>query len=352
MRDYTGKSVFIGIDVHKKTYSITAILDKVVVKRDTMAACPSKLTAYCVKFFPGASIYSAYEAGFSGFYLHRHLIASGIHSIVVHASSIEIASRDRVKTDKRDSLKIATQLASGRLKCIHIPSLEREHFRSISRLREKLVRDRTRSGVQIKSFLNLNGLLTYKDSKKISRKWVLQMLSYSSTSEIAFTLKMMSRRWLEIDDGIKEVDEELKAQAASESELEKFYQSAPGIGPVASRVLINELGDMSQFKNERALFSFTGLTPQEYSSGEHIRQGHISRQGHSILRKILVQAAWTAIKQDEHLKTVFERIAAKAGKKRAIVAIARRLVGHIRACLQKKEEYQYKKELVTANIVS
>jgi transposase len=349
MRDYTGQSVFIGIDVHKKTYAVTAISDSKIVKRDTMTACPDKFIAYCFKHFSGASIFTAYEAGFSGFVLHRQLIEKGTHSIVVHASSIEISSRDRVKTDKRDSLKIATQLSTGRLKCINIPSKEREAFRFISRLREKFVRDRTRIGVQVKSFLNLNGLIAPNESKKISRKWILSFLERLDDSEISFNLRMMAKRWIETDDNIADVDFRLKLQAASESELEKIYKSAPGIGTVACRVLINELGDMSQFKNEGALFSFTGLTPQEYSSGEHIRQGHISRQGRSILRKILVQASWKAIKQDYGLHETFERISLKAGKKRAIVAIARRLIGHIRACLQKKEEYRYK-EFITTNV--
>ena len=342
MTNYNGKSVFIGLDVHKKTYSVTAICEGQVVKRDTMAACPNKLIAYCSKFFQGATIYSAYEAGFCGFHLHRNLVENGINNIVVHASSIEIASRDRVKTDKRDSLKIANQLSVGRLKGIHIPSTHREAFRSISRLREKLVRDRTRIGVQIKSFLNLNGLQTHKDNKRVSRKWMSNLNEFDNNCETFFYLKTLAKRWLEVDDGITEIQDRLKLQANLEVDLERIYRSAPGMGPIVSRVLINELGDMSQFKNERAIYSFTGLTPQEYSSGEHTRQGHISRQGRSILRKVLVQAAWKAVKQDKYLKETFERVSIKAGKKRAIIAIARRLIGHIRSCLKKNEEYRYK----------
>lgn len=350
MKDYTGQTIFIGIDVHKKTYSVTAIFDGKVAKRDTIPACPQKLIDYCFKFFPGATVYSAYEAGFSGFYLHRLLLQNGIHNIVVHASSIEIASRDRVKTDKRDSFKIATQLSVGRLKCIYIPSVQREAFRSISRLREKFIRDRTRIGVQIKSFLNLNGLISHKDTKRISRKWILKVVEVleNSNDETSFNLSMMSKRWLEIDNGITEIERKLKLQATSEIELEQIYQSAPGVGAIVGRMLINELGDMSQFKNEKALFSYTGLTPQEYSSGEHTRQGHISRQGKSILRKILVQAAWQAIRKDSSLKEVFERLSSKAGKKKAIIGVARRLVGHIRACLQRNELYRYKE--VATNI--
>lgn len=350
MKDYTNQSIYIGIDVHKKTYSVTAMCQGQVIKKDTIPASPQGLINYCLKFFPNAIIFSAYEAGFCGFHLHRQLIENGINSIVVHASSIEIASRDRVKTDKRDSLKIATQLAAGRLKGIYIPSIQREAYRSVSRLREKLIKDRTRMGVQIKSFLNLNGLGDPQNAKKVSSKFIDDILQLSDDCEIIFYLKTMARRWVEVNKEIKEIEKKLELQASLEPELERIYRSAPGIGPIVSRVLINELGNMSQFKNEKTLFSYTGLTPQEYSSGEHIRQGHISRQGKSILRKILVQAAWTAIKKDHGLKEIFETVSRKAGKKRAIIAIARRLIGHIRACLQKKEEYKYK-EKTTINIV-
>ncbi len=117
--DYTGKTVFVGIDVHKKTYSVAAVVDGVLVKRDGMSASPQRLLAYLNKFFQGAVIKSAYEAGFSGFGLHRILRENGIDNIVVHAASIEVSSRDRVKTDKRDAIKIAMQLSAGRLECIH-----------------------------------------------------------------------------------------------------------------------------------------------------------------------------------------------------------------------------------------
>lgn len=118
--DYTGKTVFLGMDVHKKTYAVTAICDGVVIKRDTLKANPATLIAYAQKYFVGAKIISAYEAGFCGFHLHRTLVAAGIENIIVDAASIEVAAGNRVKTDKRDSLKIATHLYEGRLKGIHI----------------------------------------------------------------------------------------------------------------------------------------------------------------------------------------------------------------------------------------
>ena len=104
---YHGKHIYIGIDVHRKSYTLTCRCDGVVIKRCHMAAEPTAVVEFCRKQFPGASFTSAYEAGFSGFGLHRTLCSHGIHNIVVHPASIEVAARDRVKTDKRDSAKIA-----------------------------------------------------------------------------------------------------------------------------------------------------------------------------------------------------------------------------------------------------
>lgn len=140
--------------------------------------------------------------------------------------------------------------------------------------------------------------------------------------------------WLELNERINEIEKQMACQAKQEGPLEMLYRSVPGIGPIAARTLANELGDMSQFKNERQIFSYAGLTPSEHSSGDHIRQGHISRQGKPILRKILVQSAWITIRVDEHLAQVFNRISATAGSKKAIVAVARHLIGRIRACIR------------------
>ena len=126
---YQNQDVYIGIDVHKRTYSLCCLCEKVKVKRATIPADPGKLLEFFRKFFAGARLHTAYEAGFSGFVLHRFLAKNDIDSIVVNPASIEVAARDKVKTDKRDALKIATQLEAGRLKGILIPSEEQERRR-------------------------------------------------------------------------------------------------------------------------------------------------------------------------------------------------------------------------------
>jgi transposase len=165
----------------------------------------------------------------------------------------------------------------------------------------------------------------------------LRQLNLSQGNQ--FCLEFMLKEWEKASQDIKACEELLKEQSATD-ELEKYYQSIPGIGHTIARVLSNELGDMKQFKNERQLFSYCGLTPWEYSSGEKIRRGHITRQGKSFLRMYLTQAAWRAVKKDPALQEAFDRISVRAGSKRAIQAIARKLVGRARSCVLKRQLYE------------
>lgn len=340
MKDYTGKKIYLGIDVHKKTYVVTAMCEKIVVKKATLPASPEGLVVFCRKYFPGAVIESAYEAGFSGFYIHRVLEKNGIKNLIVHAAGMEIAVGDKVKTDKRDSLKIATQLEANRLKGIHVPSEEREEKRALTRLRNTIVTHRTTTANQIKALLHQHGLIPPTAKSTISSKWIENLKKLPMREGIRYVLNQLVEVWEQLTAKIKEINTEIVKQAAKDTDLEMIYRSAPGIGPIGARVLANELEDMSYFQNERQIFSYTGLTPSEHSSGGHIRKGHISRQGKTIIRKILVLAAWKAIQLDPQLRATYNRILIKAGGKKAIVAIARRLIGHIRACFRKKCLYK------------
>lgn len=337
MRDYNGKTVYVGIDVHKKIYVCVSSCDGEVVKRDSMPANPLVILSYLKKAFKGAKIESTYEAGFSGFHLHRILVANGINNRVVNAASIEISSRERVKTDKRDALKMSMQLSAGRLQGIHIPDQNREEMRSVTRLRTNMMKLRNQIGNQLKSLLFTQGLIDTHDDRVMSEKWIkkkqIEIRNAGFSDDFLFTIEQYKDQWIQLNERIKKVVQRMKMQAKKEPELQRIYESVPGIGLIHARQLINELGDMKQFKNERRLFSFTGLTPSEYSSGEQVRHGNISRQGNSLLRKILVEAAWVAIKKDPGLKKAFDDLAYRRGKKRAIVAIARKLIGRIRACV-------------------
>lgn len=323
--DYSGKKVYMGIDVHKKTYACVSVCDGEVVKKDTMPAEPAVLISYIQNTFPNREIMTAYEAGFSGFHLHRELEKMGIKNLVIHPGSIEVASRDRVKTDKRDAKKIAIQLAAGRLRCIYIPTLEQEAKRSVTRLRDSIVRLRHKVGQKFKSLLFTQGLIKGDDDTVICKTWLkIKLLEAKQSLPVAlcYTLEHYAEEWLRFTDDLSKIKKDLLAmQSEKEQALLSIYKSAPGVGDITALKLKDELGDMQQFLNEKQLFSYLGFTPTEYSSGEHVRQGHMSRQGRSILRHIFIESAWVAIKKDPHLMEIYQRTAKTRGGKRAIVGI-------------------------------
>ena len=292
-----------------------------------------------LRYFPEASIHTVYEAGFSGFVLHRTLVAAGINNLVVNPGSIETAVHNRVKTDKRDALKLAELLAAGRLTGIRVPTELEEQKRMLTRTRQQLVEDRSAIKNKIRMKCHQMGLIDSDDKREMSHKLVKELLSNSSSPELSLAIEAYWQVWQNIDTQIKKIEAQLRQQA-DEDPHEPTYRSAPGIGPLSARILSNELGDMSQFNNERQLFSYTGLTPSEHSSGDTIRKGHITRQGNNRVRHILNQAAWRAISIDRDLRAFFESLYPRTGKKKAIVAVARKLIGRIRAAFRQGELYQ------------
>jgi len=338
---YEGKKVYIGMDVHKETYAVTAICNGEVVKRDRMRADPEGLVRYLKRHFAGAEIETVYEAGFCGFGLHRALVVAEIPNLVVNAASIAVAANDKVKTDRRDSKKMAEQLSRGMLKGIYIPTEKEELARVLTRTREQVVAQRARVATQIKSKLCYFGKMAFDDKRAISESYLKEIEEKAWPEELLYGLGLLIAQWRFLTAQRQEIASKLEAQGHQDEAVEKVYRSVPGIGSVSSRVLSNELGDLSKrFVNERALFCFTGLTPSEHSSGDKVHKGHISRQGAARIRKYLIEIAWRAIAQDAALTASFERIARTRGKKRAIVAIARKLIGRIRACFVQQGLYQ------------
>ena len=337
---YAKKEVFIGIDVHRTSYAVTAICEGEIVKRWRMAAEPRELALKLREYFSSAKLLTGYEAGFSGFNLHRLLSSFGIKNYVIHAGSIEVSSRDRVKTDRRDSLKIATQLSSGRLQSIRIPTEAEELSREVSRMRRQHIRTRGRIMNQTRMKLHYYGVLPSSYRGVLRREFVLEVAK-KQKPELQSSLESLCAIWKSLDEQILAFNRSLREQAKNDR-LERVYRSIPGVGHVSSRILATELGDMNQFPNEKSLFSYTGLTPMEFSSGENRRLGRISRQGNSHLRSVLIECAWVAIRQDKELRTAFDRITLRAGKKRAIVAIGRKLIGRARALLRTETLYELK----------
>ena len=169
---YAGERVYVGVDVHKETYTVTCVCHTQIVKTATVPAEPASLAASLLRWFPGATLASAYEAGFSAFVLHRALTQAGITNIVVNPASIAVAANDKVKTDRRDSKRLAIDLADGRLRGIYIPTEAEELARLLPRTRAQIVEHRATIARQIKAKLHQFGLIAPSSRRLISNRYL------------------------------------------------------------------------------------------------------------------------------------------------------------------------------------
>src|SRR5512136_776279 len=152
--DFTGKDLFVGLDVHKKSWSVTIVVDGIEHKTFTQSPDPEALNKYLQRTFPGGSYHSAYEAGYCGYGIHRQLNSLGIKNIVINAADIPTTQKDKLhKRDPVDSRKLARGLEKDSLHGIHVFDRNIEELRSLNRTRFYLMRDLRRSKNRIKSFL-------------------------------------------------------------------------------------------------------------------------------------------------------------------------------------------------------
>ncbi len=244
----------------------------------------------------------------------------------MNPASIAIASNDKVKTDLRDSKKLAVELSDQRLRAIYIPSVDEELDRLLPRTREQIVEHRATIARQIKMKLHQFGLISPDESKIISNRYIKTIESKALDPRLKQSRGFLFSQWRFATQKLIEIRALFKEQAAKSSKIERIYRSIPGVGEITDRVLATELGDMSRFKNERSIASYTGLTPTEYSSGEHTCKGSITRQGSSRIRHMLVEVTWGAVTKNPEFKKQFDGIAHRRGKKKAIVAMARRMI--------------------------
>jgi transposase len=297
-----------------------------------------------VKNFPGATYHSAYEAGFSGFWTHNKLKEMGINSIVVNAADIPTTGKEKVqKEDARDSKKIARSLRSGELAPIYVPSPRSLEDRSLVRMRKTLVTDSTRAKNRIKSFLHFQGIDIPEALN--SSKWTKRFLKWLEGMEMGQgskqTLDAYMVSYYGIRSNILNVTKQIRGLSKSDAYQDNvgLLKSIPGIGIITSMTILTELETMERFGPLDKLCGFIGLIPSTNSSGDNDKAGDITPRGHSVLRSAIIESAWVAARVDPVLAKSYHEYCKRMDGNKAIIRIAKKLVGRIRYVLKNKKDY-------------
>lgn len=339
--DFTGQTIFIGLDVHTKNWSVTLHSEDFELKTYSQPAQPSILVNYLRKNYPGARYKAIYEAGFCGFTIQRSLEAQGVECEVIHPADVPTSDKERKqKSDKVDSRKLARMNKNNDIEPIYIPSIEQQEERNLLRARGKIVRDSTRVKNRIKSYLKFQGV---ELNIKWSRKHIetLRKLTFSTHAGTwALTAYLDELEYLRGQEA--KLDKQIKSLSQSERYKENMslLYSVPSVGLISGMTFLTEIGDINRFEKFDDLCSFFGLIPNCHSSGDTEKVGHITRRNNPHLKWILIECAWTAVRKDPALLQYYKELLSRMDSNKAIIRIARRLLSRIRHVLKAKEEYK------------
>ena len=290
-------TVYVGLDVHKDSITVAYAIGMQEVelfgKIGTMQIDVDRL---CKRLqSKGRHIHFVYEAGPSGYGLYRRLVNKGYDCMVCAPSLIPRKPGDRVKTDRRDAIKLVRSLRAGDLSAVHVPTVEDEAFRDLARAWSAAREDLKQARQRVKSFLLTHGIhyLGRANWGPAHRRWLSTFSFDSAWQQLAFNEHRRT-----IEDRLAQC--ERLEQALQEAVVGwRFYpvvlalQAMRGISFTTAIGLVSELGDLSRFEHPRQLMAWIGVTPSEYSSGGKRRQGSITKTGNSYARKLLVESAWS-----------------------------------------------------------
>lgn len=339
------ETVWMGVDVHKKKCTVTILDQERIVYRDTVPTEREHFEAIMERL-PGCAVKAVYEAGPTGYRALRWLREAGAHAMMTAPSMVPERNGDYVKTDRRDSLKLARCHRGNMLDPVRDLTDEQYEHRELVRSRRQQVQNRTRICQQIRSKLLFHGHDTPEDDQW--SKAFLHWLEDAPTGRpgIDIALASMVRSYRHFSNEIRRFDKALEQLAQTEDHCVEvdILTSIPGVGLITAMTFLTELGDLRRFPTAEDFSSYLGLTPSENSTGGRKHKGGLPRKGNAHIRGVLVQAAWITIGKDARLREVYDRIKNKNtehGSQIAIVAVTRRLALAMRAMLRDGTLYEY-----------
>ena len=302
---------FLGLDVHAETIAVAvAEPDGEVRSLGTIANREDSIRKFIKKLGSPEHLRACYEAGPTGFVLYWQLTQLGVECAVVAPTLVPKKPGDRVKTDRRDALKLARSHRSDDLTAVWVPDENSEALRDLVRQREAAKQDQLRARHRLTKFLLRTGQrppLGLKAWTERYMRWLAQVRYTQPAQEVTRLdcmneVEHMSMRVKRLEEAILEV---VKLAPEPMRELIRGLQALRGVAHISAVTIASELGNISaRFESARKLMGYCGVFPSEDSSGKRKRQGGITKCGNAHLRRIVVESAWCY----RHLPRVGEKL--------------------------------------------
>ncbi len=335
--------LYIGMDIHKKSWSVHFRTDLFDHRGFTMPPSSSQLHRYVQDNFAEHQVALCYEAGCCGFSAARYFLNLGWKVTVVNAADVpRINKQNYQKTDRIDCRYLCKHLQAQQLRPIHIPTEGQDHLRSLVRQRNYIVKQLRQEKLQIKSMLLYLGIAIPDefDNPNWSKAFLtwLQELQFSNMTA-TFSMQSKLRILNVLHAEYLEVGNQLRTYCRRHHKKDYYLlKSIPGIGGYLAAAILGELGDIRRFNNEDQFSSYIGLIPAMRNSGNTESTLGITPRGKSLIRSYLVEAAWVAIRRDPEMQRYYRSHFGK-NVKNIIVKVAHKLVKRILSVIKTETPY-------------
>jgi transposase len=313
---------YIGIDLHKRNF-VACVVNEAGTTLHTGKYKNShpeliKLLANC-----SVSPKVVLEATLNWRWMVRALQKLKLDITLAHPLKTKAIASARIKTDELDAQTLANLLRGNLVPASYIPTPQEQADRDLARARCQLVKQQTWIKNQIHGLLtkeNLISPVTDLFGKK-GRDWL-------ADQPLPDNSRLIVNQWLlllsDTQDRILDLEKQIKDRVKDDRRAQ-IIESIPGLGVITAFVLASEIGDPQRFSTGEKMAAYFGLVPSLYQSGKTKRQGSITKLGNPYVRWVLVQSAHRLVRMNTNYNLFYQTLSARRGKKRAIVAVARKL---------------------------
>jgi transposase len=317
---------FIGLDVHADTIAVAVAEPDGEVR--SLGVIPNRresIQKLVKKLGPTEQLRACYEAGPTGYVVYWQLTALDVPCEVVAPTLVPVKPGDRVKTDRRDALKLARSYRAGDLTPVWVPDAMHEALRDLVRAREAAKKDQLRARHRLGKFLLRQGRRPPTATKAWTQAhltWVKSAVHFAHAAQEATLLDYIHEvdhvagRIERLD---RAIDEAVTTAPVQMRGVIAALQALRGIAQVSAVTIVAEVGELSRFAKPRQLMGYSGAVASEDSSGPRTRRGAITKTGNAHLRRIIIEAAWAYRHRPSVGATLRKR---HAGLDEEVIAIA------------------------------
>ncbi len=320
---------YVGVDLHKNNFQV-CYLSKGKNRQEVFRVSQSGIEEF------RESLKKTDEVGVEATGNARYLVGEIEKAVkrvaIINPWQFKVISQSVKKTDEEDAKIIAKYMSKDLVPEVRMRSKEQQEISSLITTRDKLVKLRTSLKNKVHGILNANGYVTKKEMFS-SKKAFNGIFDLEISEAYKFELRVIVEQIKSLTSSIDEITEELGKRGKGLKGY-KNLKSITGIGDVSATIMLNTIGDVRDFDTEDKLSAYFGIVPRVSNSNETIRQGRITKMGNKIARTALVQSTLIAIRYNTYLRTFYDRLKAKKGSGKAIIATSRKFLGIIYRALK------------------